>query len=269
MKKTTLLILVLITAFPAFAAKRGNVMRGGYGFLFPDANQFINAGQAALNKGVSIEANYSRNQETEAQMATSSVAWASGRWALGAAVSRVGMELSNESSSFDVMTAQAGTAWMGGKVSFGGIYSKSLEAGTAGDGTVGAQLNYHWSKPGHGVVMGLGSTTTLGLTTNSQTGTAALGYAFSSGMMIEGAYQVDDFSDAKNHYRYSASAVYNGSQWYAAGQYNLITENGSNPDTVSGRLGVVLGQADLSAQLTKEIFTGGETTYGGTLRVLF
>lgn len=269
MKKATLLSLVLMTALPAFAAKRGSVLRGGYGFLFPDANQFINAGQATLNKGVSVEANYARNQETEAQLATSSLAWANGSWALGAAVSRAGMQLNEENTSADVMTAQAGTSWMGGKVSLGGIYSKSLEAGTVGDGTVGAQLNYHWNKPGQGWVVGLGSTTTLGLTTNSQTGTAALGYAFSGGMMVEGAYQVDDFSDAKNHYRYSAAAVYNGSQWYAAGQYNLVTVNGTHPDTVSGRLGVVLGQADLSAQMTKQTFTGGETAYGGTLRVVF
>lgn len=269
MKKVTLLSLVLMTALPAFAAKRGSVLRGGYGFLFPDANQFINAGQATLNKGVSLEANYARNQETKAQLATSSLAWANGSWALGAAVSRAGTQLNEESTSADVMTAQAGTSWMGGKVSLGGIYSKSLEAGTVGDGTVGAQLNYHWNKPGHGWVVGLGSTTTLGLATNSQTGTAALGYAFSGGMMLEGAYQVDDFSDAKNHYRYSAAAVYNGSQWYAAGQYNLVTVNGTHPDTVSGRLGVVLGQADLSAQVTKETFTGGETAYGGTLRVVF
>jgi len=269
MKNITVFSLMLIISLPALAAKRGNILRGGYGFLFPDANQFVNAGQATLNKGASIEANYSRNNETESQVATSSLAWADGSWAIGASVSRSGMQLNEPTTSDDSVTAMAGTSWMGGRVSLGGIYSKSLEAGTVGDGTVSAQLNYHWNKPGHGWVLGVGSSTTLGQTTNTKTGTAALGYAFSGGMMLEGAYQVDDFSDAKNNYRYSTAAVFNASNWYLAGQYNFVTVDGTHPDTVSGRLGIVMGQADVSAQMTQETFTGGETTYGGTLRLLF
>jgi len=269
MKKTLFYSLVLMISLPAMASKKGNVLRGGYGFLFPDANQFVNAGQAALNKGVSAEANYSKHQETDSQLLTSSLAWANGSWAMGAAVTRSGDQLNDPSTSADVLTAQAGTSLKGGRVTLGGVYSKSLESGAVGDGVVSAQLNYHWNKPGNGWVMGLGSSTTLGLDTNTQTGTAALGYAFNGGMMLEGSYQVDDLSDTQSSYRYSAAAVYNSQQWYAAGQYNFVTLNGTNPDTVSGRLGVVLGQADLSAQVSKETFTGGETTYGGTLRLVF
>ncbi|NBT57697.1 hypothetical protein EBT16_02820 [bacterium] len=269
MKNSILLFLVVLLAGPSFADKRGNISRGGLGFLFPDANRFVNGGQSALNKGATLEANYSRADQTKLQGLTGSFVWANGQAALGAAVSRVGDQLNDPATSADMMSAQGGVSYSGGQVTLGAVYNRSLESGAVGQDDVSGQLNVHMGKPGQGWVLGVGAGTTLGRTTNTKTGTAALGYAFSSGLALEAGYQVDDFSDSQNYYRYTASGVYNGSSWYGAAQYSSVNANGTHPDSVSGRLGLIWGKADLSAQVTKQTFTGGDTTYGGTVRYAF
>ncbi|MFM8269382.1 MAG: hypothetical protein ACKN9V_04265 [Pseudomonadota bacterium] len=269
MKNLILVFMAVLIAVPALAEKRGNIMRGGLGFLFPDANRFVNGGQTALNKGTSLEANYSREDKSKSQDLTASLAWANGQAGLGAAVSREGDTLSDPDTSTDKMYAQGGLAFGGGQFTLGGVYEHSLETGAVGDDKVSGQLNVHLGKPGQGWVLGVGASTTLGRETNTKTGTGALGYAFSSGLMLEGGYQVDDFSDSANNYRYTAAMVYNSSAWYGAAQYNAVTVSGTHPDSVSARLGGVWGKVDLSAQVTKENYTGGDTSYGGTVRYAF
>ncbi|NBX75948.1 MAG: hypothetical protein EBQ92_05295 [Proteobacteria bacterium] len=269
MKNTIVVFLAVLMVAPAFADKRGTVLRGGLGFLFPDANRFVNGGQSALNKGTSLEANYSREDETKSQDMTASLTWGNGQAGLGAGVSRVGTTLSEPSTSADTMVAQGGFAFGGGQFTLGGVYQHSLETGVVGQDVVSGQLNVNLGKPGQGWVLGVGASTTLGRATNTKTGTAALGYAFGSGLMVEGGYQVDDFADSANNYRYTAAAVYNSNAWYGAAQYSAVTQSGTHPDSVSARLGGIWGKVDLSAQVTKETYTGGDTTYGGTLRYVF
>jgi len=263
------LLLVTFVSLPALAEKKGALMRGGFGFLFPDANRIVNGGQATANKGLSAQGSYTRNKDTEAQELDTSLVWSNGQAGLGASVTRSGMELNDAQTSEDSLKAQAGLAVDNGKVTLGVVYANSLESGVTDEGSVSGQLNWNLGKPGHGWVVGVSGGTTLGKTTNTTSGTVGLGYGFGSGLMVEGAYQVDDFSDSKNKHQYSGAFVYNSSAWYAAAQYNSVTSGTSNPDNASGRLGVVLGKADISAQVTKETFTGGETTYGGTLRYAF
>lgn len=263
------LFALVIMSLPALAEKRGTIMRGGLGFLFPDANRFVNGGQFSLNKGTSVEGAYNRSNETSSQEANASLAWANGQVGLGAGVTRSGMELNDSDTTSDRVSAQAGFSLEGGKVTVGAVYSNSLESGVTDEGRVSGQLNFNLGKPGQGWALGVSGGTTLGKTTNTTSGTVGLGYAFSSGLMLEGAYQIDDFSDSKNNYRYSGTFVYGTSAWYASAQYNKVTVGTTQPDTASGRLGVVLGKADISAQVTKETYTDGDTTYGGTLRYTF
>ena len=267
-QKLALLALVLI-CLPALAEKRGTVMRGGLGFLFPDANRFVNGGQLSTNKGASVQGSYTRSEDTSSQDANASLVWANGSAGLGAGVTRSGMELNDSITSSDSLSAQGGISLEGGQVTVGAVYSNSLESGVTDEGHLSGQLNLNLSKPGQGWVLGVNAGTTMGRTTNTTSGTVGLGYAFSSGLMFEGAYQVDDLSDSKNYHRYSGSFVYSGHSWYAAGQYNKVKEDTTNPDSASGRLGVVFGKADLSAQVTQETYSGGDTTYGGTLRYTF
>lgn len=269
MKKSLVVFLVVLISVPALAEKRGNILRGGFGFLFPDANNFVNGGQAALNKGTSLEANYSRDDQTKNQDLKASLAWANGQAALGASVNRSGSVLSDTVSTTDTMAAQGGFSFGGGQFTLGAVYEHSLETGAVGQDLVSGQANVHLSKPGQGFVLGLGASTTLGRATNTKTGTAALGYSFGSGLALEGGYQVDDFSDSTNHHRYTAAAVYNSNSWYGAAKYNAVTDAGTHPDSVSARLGAIWGKVDLSAQVTKETFTGGDTSYGGTVRYVF
>jgi hypothetical protein len=269
MKNSIVVFLAVLMVVPAFADKKGSVLRGGLGFLFPDANRFVNGGQSALNKGTSLEANYSRADQTKVQDMTASLMWANGQAGLGAAVSRMGDTLSDADTSSDTMYAQGGMVFGGGQVTLGGVYQHSLETGVVGQDAVSGQLNVNLGKPGQGWVLGVGASTTLGRDTNTKTGTAALGYAFSSGLMLEGGYQVDDFADSANNYRYTAATVYNANSWYGAAQYNAVTQTGMHPDSISARLGAVWGKLDLSAQVTKATYTGGDTNYGGTLRYVF
>lgn len=269
MKNSIVVFLVVLMAVPAMAEKRGTVLRGGLGFLFPDANRFVNGGQTALNKGTSLEGEYNRTDQTKTQNASGSLVWANGQAALGAAVNRSGEKLDQPGTSEDRMSAQGGVAFGGGQFTLGGVYNHSLETGAVGEDDVSAQLNVHFGKPGQGWVLGVGAGTTLGRETNTRSGSAALGYAFSSGAMLEAGYQTNDLSDSKNNYRYTVAGLYSANSWYGAAQYNAVTVNGSRPDSVSGRLGVVWGKADLSAQVTKETFTGGDTSYGGTIRYVF
>jgi len=263
------LFALTLICLPALAEKRGTVMRGGLGFLFPDANRFVNGGQLSTNKGTAIQGSYTRSNDTSSQDANASLVWANGSAGLGAGVTRSGMELNDATTSSDSLSAQGGISLEGGKVTVGAVYSNSLESGVTDQGHLSGQLNLNLGKPGHGWVLGVNAGTTMGKTSNTTSGTVGLGYAFSSGLMLEGAYQIDDFSDSKNNNRYSGSFVYASSAWYAAGQYNKVKVGTSNPDSASGRLGVVFGKADLSAQVTKETYTGGDTTYGGTLRYTF
>lgn len=270
MKRVIALSLVVFTSVHAFADKKGTLMRGGFGFLFPDANQFVNGGQMALNKGTAVEANYMRDDETAVQVGTPSVVWANGHAGVGVGVSRTGLKLSEASTSVDTLKVQAGTS-LASNLTLGGVYSRSLESGVVGSDEVSAQLNVHFGKAGQGLVLGLGAGTTLGNETNSRNGVVGLGYTFGSGVMTEVAYQVDNFEDSSNNYTYAGSMVYNSGSWYAAGRYNHVRQGSSEPNNAQLRLGWICsaGKLDLSGQVKKDTFSGGSTVYGGSLRVLF
>lgn len=268
MKKHIVFFLAAVMVLPAFAEKRGSVMRGGFGFLFPDMNHFTNGGQMALNRGTAINAEYSKADLAGTESVAPSVVWSNGKVGMGAGVDRTGVDMSSSAATMDTLSAQAGAA-VGDKVTVGAVYSRMLESSPVNDGTLSGQINMHFGKPGQGFVVGVEAGTTLGGTATTQSGTAALGYAFASGLMLEGAYQVGNWSDATNNHIYSASMVYNHSSWYVAGQYNAVTLAGTEPNIAAGRLGVVWGSVDLSAQVVKGVYTGGDTTYGGTLRLVF
>ncbi|NBX92640.1 MAG: hypothetical protein EBQ85_05335 [Proteobacteria bacterium] len=268
MKKQFILFLAALTAVPAFAANRGSIMRGGYGFLFPDANHFVNGGQLSMNRGTSLSTEYAKKDLAGVQGWGSSVVWANGKTGVGAGVDRMGTDLS-AANSVDTLNVQAGASVAQDKVTVGAVYNRSLESVAANDGNLSAQMNISLGKPGQGFVVGVGAGTSLGGATKTQSGTAALGYAFNSGLMLEGAYNVLNWSDAQNNHSYTGSFVYNHASWYVSGQYNSATVAATSLDVGAGRLGVVWGSVDLSAAVTKGLYTGGDTSYGGTLRVVF
>lgn len=267
MKKLIAITLVAVAALPAFAEKKAGFLRGGFGFLFPDANQFVNAGQMALNKGTGVAANYVREDETDSQSATPSVVWANGHWGFGAGVTRSGMDLDNAQVSSDQLSMQAGTA-VANNLTFGTVYRRSLDTAVVGEDHVSSQLNIHFGKGG-GLVLGMGVGTTLGRETNTRDGRVALGYSHASGFMTEVGYEINNFELPSSEYTYTGSLVYNAKNWYFAGQYNHVKSGDTEPNNGAARLGLLMGQVDLSAQVARETYTGGNTTYGGTFRVVF
>jgi hypothetical protein len=268
MKKFFILSLMVGLVIPAWADKKGSYLRGGLGFLFPDANSFVNGGQMALNKGVGLEANYSKQDDSEAQAGTASFVWAGGGSGLGLGVTRIGSELDNPATSLDVLQAQAGASLVKDSVTVGAVYTRALE-NIVGADSVGGQVNFNFGRHGEGWVMGLGATTTLGRETNSQSGKVGLGYALKGGIMMEASYGMDDLENAGQNHTMSGSFVYNGSAWYVAGQYNDVTTEGLKASTIAGRLGLVWRKLDLSAQMTKGTTEGSDSVYGGTLRLVF
>lgn len=268
MKKFFILSLMVGLVIPAWADKKGAYLRGGLGFLFPDANSFVNGGQMALNRGVGFEANYLKQDNSELQSGTASMVWAGGSSGVGLGVTRIGTELSDSATSFDLLQAQAGTSLVKDSVTVGAVYTRALES-VAGSDSVGGQVNFNFGRHGEGWVMGLGATTTLGRESNSQSGKVGLGYAFKGGIMMEASYGMDDLENAGENHTVSGAFVYNGSAWYVSGQYNDVTLAGLKASTIAGRLGLVWRKLDLSAQMTKGTTEGSNAIYGGTLRLVF
>lgn len=244
-------------------------MRGGLGFIFPDAHSLINGGRLATNQGKGLQAAFDQNQDTHLQGLETSAAWANGRMGLGTSIKRLGTDLLDKTTSTDVVKAQVGLVLGKGQFSLGALYSNHRESTDFHEKNISGQFNFYLGKTGRSAILGINAGTTLGEMSKTYFGTIGLGRAFGKHFMIEGSFQIDDFSQLKNHYRYSGSILYQGRRAYFAAQYNLITTPEGNPDNAVARLGLILKRADVSAHIKQETFTGGYTTYGGTLRYLF
>jgi hypothetical protein len=126
--KNLLITIFSIGLFASAAMAKGtsNLSRGGYGFLFPDANSFNNGGQMAGTVGTAIEGYYTREDQSKDQTLTPSVVWGSGRVGLGAFVSRNGTSLTgNASAHSDSAGAGLGVSLASGRVTVGGSARES------------------------------------------------------------------------------------------------------------------------------------------------
>lgn len=270
MKHLLLTVLMLgLTSSLAMAKGSSSITRGGYGFLFPDANSFINGGQMAQTTGTALEAYYERNDHLQTQEATPSVVWGSGKVGLGAYVSRSGSALTgNEGTHSDSLGAGLGVGLGGGKVTVGGTIERSIDAGQTNDGVVSVAVNYNGTK-GSGFHMGGGFSTELNSASGTDLRTAilAMGWGFSGMASFEVNYKLKNLDQTNNNYVASGYLNFGGSNYYVSTGYSY--DKPSELSTVSGRLGYIVGGVDFSVHADHTMTDGQNPYYGATLRTTF
>ena len=268
--KNLLIFTVTFGLLSSIAQAKGtsSLTRGGYGFLFPDANSFINGGQMAKTTGTALEAYYTRHDHLKTQEMTPSVVWGSGRVGLGAFVSRTGETLTgSDSAHSDTLGAGLGVSLAQGKVTVGGTFDRSIDTAQANDGTVSAALNYNGSK-GQGLHLGAGFSTTLNSASGTETKTAtlAMGWGFSMAS-VEANYKLKDLDQTSNNYQASGFLNFGGSNYYVSTGFTY--DKPSEQSEVSGRLGYVMGSVDFSVHSEHTMEEGQNPYYGATLRASF
>lgn len=269
--KHLLLVAVMfgLTTSLAMAKGSSSITRGGYGFLFPDANSFINGGQMAQTTGTSLEAYYQRNDKLDQQGATPSVVWGSGKVGLGAYVSRTGNSLTGNSGTHsDTLGAGLGVGLVGGKVTVGGTIERSIDAGQTNDGVVSVAMNYNGTK-GAGFHMGAGFSTELNSASGTDLRTAllAMGWGFAGAASFEVNYKLKNLENTSNNYVASAYLNFGGSNYYVSTGYAY--DKPSELSTVSGRIGYIVGGVDFSVHGDQTMTDGQNPYYGATLRTTF
>jgi hypothetical protein len=269
--KHLLLIAGVMGLVSSWAMAKGssNLMRGGYGFLFPDANSFINGGQMAQTTGTAVEGYYERNDQVDLQSASPSVVWGSGRVGLGAFASRTGTTLTGDSARLaDSVGAGLGVSLAQGKITVGGTLERSIDGGQVNDGVVTAALNYNGSK-GRGFHLGGGFSTTLNSLSGTETRTATLatGWGFDGLASFEINYQLKDLDQTSNNYLASGYLNFGGSNYYCSTGYSY--DRPSSTSTLTGRVGFIMGSVDFSFHGRKAMTDGNDPFYGATLRTTF
>lgn len=253
----------------AMAKGSSNLMRGGYGFLFPDANSFINGGQMAKTSGTAIEGLYQRNDQLDTQTATPSVVWGSGRVGLGAFATRTGSALTGDPASrADSVGAGLGVSLAQGKVTVGGTVERSIDTGQSNDGVVTAALNYNGSK-GKGFHLGGGFSSTLNSLSGTETKTATLatGWVFEGSASFEINYKLKDLDQTSNNYVASSYLNFGGSNYYFSTGYSY--DRPTRQNTLETRVGFIMGSYDFSFHGKKIMKEGNDPDYGATLRTTF
>lgn len=269
--KKLLVTMFTLGLFASVANAKGNAnfSRGGYGFLFPDANSFNNGGQMAETTGTALEANYTRSNQTEYQTLSPSIVWGSGRFGLGAYASRTATSLFKaDAAHSDTAGAGLGLSLASGRITIGGTIARSIDVDQTNDGVVNAAINYNGVK-GSGFHAGAGFGTTLNSDSGTETRTAtlAMGWGFNGVANFEVDYTFKDLDNTDNNYEAGGYLNLHGSNYYLATGYSY--DKPSEQSSVVGRLGFVMGALDMSVHASKALVTGQDPNYGASLRAAF
>ncbi len=266
LRNKSLLAFLVVFGFAmnSFAEQRGaNIRRGGFGFLFPDHNNFSNSGQFSTARAIGVEGIYTRDTSTPSnQSLGTSLVYGNGKIGLGAFVSRAGTSLT--SGGIDVGGAGLGVNLLKGRLTVGASYAKPL-SGVTDNGQVSGNLTLN---PPNQKGVSLGVSFARGLTSNVNSVGGALGYSFSPMAQLEVDFQLPDLTSTSN-FNLQAYLNLNRGMVYFSGGYTLV-KTASSLSGVAGRVGFVLGRSiDLSAIATYTIATGSPITYGGSFRASF
>jgi hypothetical protein len=266
LRNTSLLAFLVVFGFAlsSFAAQGGgNIRRGGIGFLFPDHNNFSNAGQFSTGRAIGVEGIYTRNTASpSSQSLGTSVVYGNGRIGLGAFASRAGTSLT--SGATDAAGAGLGVNLLKGRLTVGAGYTKPL-SGPANNGAVTGTLTLN---PPNQKGVSLGVSFARDLTSNVNSVGGALGYSFSPMAQLEVDFQLPNISTTSN-FNLQAYLNLTRGMVYFSGGYTLV-KTVTSLSGVAGRVGFVLGRSiDLSAIATYTFLTGSPITYGGSFRASF
>lgn len=264
------LVLVFLVGFSAasFAKGKAMIQRGGASFLFPDHNLFLeNPGQFSTSQGVGIQGLYAQQTvgPVTGKAVEASVAAATGRFGIGAAVSRSGTTLDQDAND----VAGVGMGFNFGKERFtmGASYQRSIDTAQQGSGVARAAFTYN-SPKGIGPSIGVGAGRTLDTGADVTSAIAAIGFMFKDGMSnLSGQVYFPDIDDT-SLYTGSLFLTVATSHFYLASGYSYEKSSVDSTHLAQGRLGVVLwDRFDISAIVIHRFVTGVDPVYGGSLRV--
>lgn len=270
MKKSVILLIGLMILVPSIcqgAKAATGILRGGYGFLFPDHNSFLNPGQMAISYGAAFETSYERADLTDGQSVTPSFVFGTGTFGLGAYANRLGTQLEDGATSVDSVGGGLGVALFKSRLTLGAAYARSIDAYQMSDGTGWVTVTYNGPQR-KGPAIGVAATTTVNLAGGDHQGAlAAIGYSFRSNRSLEVVARLNDIRDTDS-YVGGAYGTFGMDFLYVAGGYEYT--NLTAQHRAAARLGFIIGRfIDISAFGTRVLTKVGETTYGGSLRASF
>jgi hypothetical protein len=248
-------------------ARDANIERGGLGFLYPDQNSFINPGEFATAHAMSVQGAYETNTKSSGpEEAVPSFVYGNGMFGLGVEGVRSAPNVTSSTNATDLLEAGAGVSLIKERLTLGATYGRFVNADNGNAGVAGGTLTLQ-SPNRHGPSLGVGYNSTIGLATNTQSTTAAVGYSWRSNKNFEANVYFNDMKNMKN-YNVAAFFTTAGNNVYAAGGYEWL--NLTSQHEVLGRLGVVLGMKFDVSVLLGYIFTNGNPiTYGFSARISF
>ncbi len=261
--------LLVVSSSPAATMSSGKtlILRGGWGFLFPDHNSFVNPGQFAVSHGMAFEANYFREQNGSSQAITPSLVYGGNHFGLGAYATRAGGDLLRDGGSSDSAGIGLGFSFAKERLTLGLGYDRSVRPSPTNDGAVKATLTLNPPQR-RGVSLGFGMSTVLNRGGGStQSGVFGVGYQFNTHASLEANLELVNLSTLND---WGVGSFFNiGSQevYLSVGhryQHLATTHHGVV------RLGFILGSSvDLSGYASAPLVQGAELGYGVTLRAMF
>lgn len=244
----------------------GGAKRGGLGFLFQDFSGFANPAQKAHFRGFATEIQYETILNTGNKTVTPSVVWGKNTFGLGAFASRSGSDLSSTDASTDSIGGAFGLGLAANRITMGAGYTRSIDTQQNMDGVLNVSANYN-GLGGKGFHLGGAVSTTVNRATRDiKTGTVAMGWSFGR-TALEAIYSVNDFQDPSENSEISGFFTWEGDSFFlgAGGGYDKFLAAGFG----AGRLGVKLGNLDLTIFGNKSFATGANPSVGGSLRLKF
>lgn len=265
MKKVifVLILSLFCSSFTAIAKPKGNLIRGGLGFLFPDANSFSNPGQFAMNQATSVEAYYTRQNLSQAQSVLPSLVYGNGQFGLGAYAGRSSSNLASVSST-DTVGVGAGVGLMKNKMTIGAGYDRITSSANNNKGTVRGMMNFN--PAGMGPSLGVGGFSTLNSGTKTQGATVGLGYIARAALFEINALS-NDLKNSKDQTG-SAFLTLQTARVYLGGGYSYLRLAAAH--AVQTRVGMLLGSTfDLSLHAEKVLLKTSQPTFGASVRAAF
>lgn len=266
MKKWHLLcFLGLLLSTLGFAKGGPTMLHGGVGFLFPDANEFINPGQLALNRGFAMQANYLRTNGSQEQSLTPSMVLGGGNFGIGVYGNRFGPNLASPFQSTDVVGGALALSLLKDHITFGVLYDREISIGQVSDGNLSVSLNYN-GKARTGLSVGVKGTSTVNALYRNRSATAGIGFGFTPLINAEVYYRMNNV-ELKSDTAIGAAFTLAGRVTYLSGGYEHL--NIPSVGRAVGRLGVNWGILDLSARFEKTLSKNHQYSYGGSMRFSF
>lgn len=259
----------MVVSAPAFA--RSDILRGGFGLLFPDANSFINPGEAALGRGLSLETGLETTTDSNNNRilnAGPSAVYGGSIFSLGGYYQRAGDNILGSPEGYtERVGAALGLALLYKRLTIGATYSRETFQGNAGANLAATATARFGHERVKGVKLAVSANQDLGIDLATTGFSVAVGYDLN----YKDGFELNiSFNDFYNPVDWSVGGylVLTGeSKWYTASglRYDLFNANLE----VMERVGYMLSRSTDCSLYTHLPLATGSFRLGATLRQAF